>query len=145
MWCGDRFIGTVGQIHPLVAENYGVDEAIYCAELSFDGIFESRGAEPVYTPLPRFPATTRDLSVVCAKDVTVAELKAAIESAGGLYLKGCDFVDVYTGAPILSGYKSVTFALTLRADDQTLTVKHADDTVNDILASLEKTCGAVIR
>ena len=145
VWCGDRFIGTVGQIHPLVAENYGVDEAIYCAELSFDGIFESRGAEPVYTPLPRFPATTRDLSVVCAKDVTVAELKAAIESAGGLYLKGCDFVDVYTGAPILSGYKSVTFALTLRADDQTLTVKHADDTVNDILASLEKTCGAVIR
>ncbi len=145
VWCGDRFIGTVGQIHPLVAENYGVDEEIYCAELSFDGIFESRGAEPVYTPLPRFPATTRDLSVVCGKDVTVAELKAAIEAAGGLYLKSCDFVDVYTGAPILSGYKSVTFALTLRADDQTLTVKHADDTVNDILASLEKNCGAVIR
>ena len=145
LYIGERYVGRLGQIHPLTAANYGVDAELYCAELSFDAIFESRMGRPVYKPLPRFPATTRDLSVVCRAEITAAELQDCITECGGQYLKDCRFTDVYTGAPILPGFKSVTFALTLRADDQTLTDKHADETMKSILDGLENRCGAVIR
>ncbi|MGN1001225.1 MAG: phenylalanine--tRNA ligase subunit beta [Oscillospiraceae bacterium] len=145
VWAGDEPVGVLGQIHPLVAANYGVDEELYCAELKFDVLYDNRGGDPVYAPLPRFPATTRDLSVVCGEEVTVAQLSETIRAAGGKYLKGCDFVDVYTGAPIPLGKKSVTFALTLRADDETLTAEHAEETMAAVLQALKETRGAVIR
>ena len=142
---GDTALGVLGQIHPLVAETYGIGGEAYCAELSFDALFAMRGETPVYTPLPRFPAATRDLSLVCAESVTVGQLAETIRSSGGAYLESVRFVDVYRGAPILPGHKSVTFSLTLRAEDQTLTVEHADETVNAILAGLKDAVGAVIR
>ena len=133
----------LGQIHPLVAKNYGVDEEIYCAELDFGALLAARGAEPVYTPLPRFPAVTRDLSVVCEEGKTVGELTEAIRAHGGRYLESVRFVDVYRGAPILPGYKS--FALTMHDAEQTLTADHADETVAAILGGLNADHGAVIR
>ena len=145
VYAGETCLGVVGQIHPAVAANYGVDEEMYCAELMFDALYECQGETPVYVPLPRFPATTRDLSVVCTTDKTVAQLSETISASGGKYLKGCSFVDIYTGSPIPEGSKSVTFALTLRADDETLTAEHAEETIKAILAALEKEHGAVIR
>ena len=145
LYIGGRYAGIFGQVHPLVAANYGVDCELYCAELSLEPIFASKLGLPVYRPLPRFPAVMRDLSVVCRAEVTVGELKDTILSAGGKYLKGCDFVDVYTGAPILPGFKSVTFSLTLRADDQTLTDDHAEESMKSILQALDKKHNAVIR
>ncbi len=145
LYVGETRVGVLGQIHPAVASNYGVDDELYCAELMFDALYENQGETPVYIPLPRFPATTRDLSVVCAMEKTVAELSETIIASGGKYLKGCDFVDIYTGAPIPEGRKSVTFALTLRADDETLTAEHAEETMKSILAALESVHGAVIR
>ncbi len=145
LYAGDALLGVLGQIHPLVAKSYGVDEEIYCAELDFGALLAARGAEPVYTPLPRFPAVTRDLSVVCAEGKTVGELTDAIHAHGGRYLESVRFVDVYRGAPILPGYKSVTFALTMRDAEQTLTADHADETVAAILDGLKSDHGAVIR
>ena len=142
---GDTEIGVLGQIHPLVAKNYGVDAEVYCAELRFDLLYALRGETPVYQPLPRFPAATRDLSLVCAEEVTVGELAETIRAHGGQYLERVRFVEVYRGAPILPGFKSVTFSLTLRAEDHTLTVEHADEAVSAILAGLEQAHGAVIR
>ena len=145
VYAGDALLGVLGQIHPLVAKNYGVDEEIYCAELDFGALLAARGVEPVYTPLPRFPAVTRDLSVVCEEGKTVGELTEAIRAHGGRYLESVRFVDVYRGAPILPGYKSVTFALTMRDAEQTLTADHADETVAAILGGLNADHGAVIR
>ncbi len=145
VYAGDALLGVLGQIHPLVAKNYGVDEEIYCAELDFGALLAARGAEPFYTPLPRFPAVTRDLSVVCEEGKTVGELTEAIRAHGGRYLESVRFVDVYRGAPILPGYKSVTFALTMRDAEQTLTADHADETVAAILDGLKADHGAVIR
>ena len=142
---GDTKVGVLGQIHPLVAKNYGIDEDVYCAELRFDALFALRGGTPVYRPLPRFPAATRDLSLVCAEEITVGALADAIREHGGAYLESVSFADVYRGAPIQPGFKSVTFALTLRAEDQTLTVEHADETMNAILAGLKDALGVVIR
>ena len=145
VFSGDTLLGVLGQIHPLAARNYGVDEDIYCAELAFETLHSLRGDTPVYTPLPRFPATTRDLSVVCAEDVTVGALTECIRANGGQYLEDVRYVGVYRGMPIPAGQKSVTFALTLRAQDQTLTVEHAEETMQAILGALERELGAVIR
>ena len=142
---GGAEVGVLGQIHPLVAKTYGIDEDVYCAELRFDQLFALRGETPVYKPLPRFPAATRDLSLVCPENVTVGALTETIRACGGQYLESVRFVEVYRGAPILPGFKSVTFSLTLRAEDQTLTVEHAEETVNAILSGLKDAVGAVIR
>ena len=71
MLSGDTVLGVLGQIHPLVAQNYGVDAEFYCAELSFEALLAVKGSDPVYTPLPKFPSVTRDIAVVCDEAVTV--------------------------------------------------------------------------
>ena len=145
VYIGGRYVGVFGQIHPEVAKNYGVDAEIYCAELSFDALFELRGGTPVYKPLPRFPATTRDIAVVCDSAIPVGELSECIMENGGEYLKDCTVFDVYVGHHIAEGMKSVAFSLTMRAEDQTLTDDHAEETVRNVLAALEKKYGVVIR
>ena len=145
VYCGDGYIGVFGQIHPLVAQNYGIDAELYCAELSLDALMKARGADPIYTPLPRFPAVSRDIAIVCDKKIPVAHLIDCIMESGGEYLKGCSLFDIYTGSHITDGMKSVAFSLTMRADDQTLTDEHAEETVNAVLSALESKFGAKMR
>ena len=142
---GDTLIGVLGQIHPQVAKNYGVDAELYCAELSFEALFAVKGGIPVYKPLPRFPASTRDIAVVCDADITVGQLNDCILANGGKYLEGCTLFDVYTGHHIAEGKKSVAFSLTMRAEDQTMTDEMAETTVKAVLSALEQQYGAVIR
>lgn len=145
VYCGDECIGVFGQIHPLVAQNYGIDAELYCAELSLDALMKARGADPVYTPLPRFPAVSRDIAIVCDKKIPVAHLIDCIMKNGGEYLKNCTLFDIYTGSHIADGMKSVAFSLTMRADDQTLTDEHAEETMNAVLTALESKFGAKMR
>ena len=145
VYCGDRLLGTLGQVHPHVAGNYGVDTELYAAELRFDALYESKGAQPVYQPLPKFPAVTRDIAVVCDASVTVGELEDAIRKGAKGLLKDAALFDIYTGTGIAPGKKSVAFNLTLRADDRSLTAEEADADVKSILTALEQECGAVLR
>ena len=145
VYAGGTEIGVLGQIHPEVAKNYGVDTELYCAELRFEAMFALKGGVPVYVPLPKFPSVTRDIAVVCDSDIPVGKLSDCILANGGQYLKGCDIFDVYTGHHIAQGKKSVAFSLTMRSDDQTLTDDHAEETVKAVLAALEKDFGAVMR
>ena len=145
VYVGETCVGVLGQIHPAVAESYGVDAELYCAELSFETMFSLRGGTPVYVPLPKFPSVTRDIAVVCDSDIPVGKLMDCIMENGGEYLKDCSVFDVYTGHHIAQGKKSVAFSLTMRSDDQTLTDEHAGDTVKAVLSALEKNYGAVIR
>ena len=145
VFSGDRLLGVLGQIHPHVAGNYGVDAELYAAELRFDALYESKGAQPVYQPLPKFPAVTRDIAVVCDASVTVGELEDAIRKGAKGLLKDAALFDIYTGTGIAPGKKSVAFNLTLRADDRSLTAEEADADVKSILTALEQECGAVLR
>ena len=145
VFSGDRLLGVLGQVHPHVAGNYGVDAELYAAELRFDALYESKGAQPVYQPLPKFPAVTRDIAVVCDKAVTVGELEDAILKGAKGLLKDMALFDIYTGVGIATGKKSVAFNLTLRADDRSLTAEEADADVKSILTALEQECGAVLR
>ncbi len=138
-------IGVFGQIHPLVARNYGVDAALYCAELSFDALMNARGADAEYVPLPKFPAVTRDIAVVCEEAVTVGALDECIRNGGKKLLKDVKLFDIYRGKGVDEGKKSVAFNLILRADDRSLTAEEADAEVKSILDALEKNLGAVLR
>ena len=145
VWSGDTRLGTLGQIHPDVCTAYGLDGATYCAEIDVVLLHDLEGAEPVYTPLPRFPAITRDIAVVCDVSVPVGELTECIRKAEKNVLRGVKLFDVYTGVGIPEGKKSVAFSLTLRSDDGTLTDDHAEEAVRAVLDALRENFGAVIR
>lgn len=138
-------VGTLGQIHPLVAANYGVDAELYYADLKFDALFASRGANPEYQPLPKFPAVTRDIAVLVDKAVTVGAMESSIQAAAKGLLKDVTLFDIYEGAKLPTGKKSVAFNLVLRADDRSLTAQEADDEVNLVLERLKKDFDAMLR
>lgn len=138
-------VGIFGQIHPLVAANYGIDAEIYAAELNFSALCTLQAPPAVYTPLPKYPAVTRDIAVVCNEAITVAALSDCIGQAGGKLLRDVRLFDIYRGKGIAAGKKSVAFSLTLRADDRTLTDADSDAEVGAVLAALEAKLGATLR
>jgi len=145
VWSGDICIGVFGQVHPLVVKNYDIDTELYCAELSFDALMTAKGADAEYVALPRFPGVHRDLAVVCAAEITVYQLSECIKAAGGSLLKAVEFFDVYTGAPIEAGKKSVAFSLEFRSDEQNLTDKDIEPSMEKILAQLAEKLDARLR
>ena len=145
VWAGSDCIGMFGQVHPLVAQNYGVDAEFYCAELSLDELALAKGPDPEYIPLPKFPAVTRDIAVVCEEKVTVGQLEESIRKGAKGLLKDVSLFDIYRGKGVAEGKKSVAFNLVLRADDRSLTAEEADADVKSILETLEKELGAVLR
>ena len=145
VYVGEQYIGVLGQVHPLVARNYGVDAAFYCAELALNALMAAKGADPEYVPLPKFPAVTRDIAVVCDEAVTVGALEDCIRKGAKGLLKDVTLFDIYRGKGIPEGKKSVAFSLVLRADDRSLTAEEADQDVKSILETLEKELGAVLR
>ena len=145
VYAGETYLGVFGQIHPLVAANYGMDTEVYTAELSFDAMYEKRGDIPVYQPLPKFPAVTRDIAVVCDEAVTVGALEESIRRGAKGLLKDVSLFDIYRGSGVAIGKKSVAFNLVLRADDRSLTGEEADEDVQSILAALKADHNAVLR
>ena len=144
-YSGTNIVGVFGQIHPLAAQNFGVDGELYCAELSFDELLMAQGPDPEYAPLPKYPPITRDIAVVCGEEVSVGALEVAIRKGAKGLLKEVSLFDIYRGKNLGEGKKSVAFNLVLRADDRSLTSEEADTDVKSILETLEKDCGAVLR
>ena len=145
VYVGDSRIGVLGQVHPLVAKSYGVDAEFYCAELDFNQLLHMDRSVPEYVPLPKFPAVTRDIAVVCDEAITVGALEDCIRKGAKGLLKDVTLFDIYRGKGIPEGKKSVAFNLVLRADDRSLTADEADADVKSILETLEKELGAVLR
>ena len=138
-------IGVLGQIHPLTLQNYDVSGEFYLAELDFEAILALKGGVAVYQPLPRFPAVTRDIAVVCEKSIPVGDLRKSILKGSNGLVKEAALFDIYTGSPIPAGKKSVAFSLTLRHEDRTLTDAEADADIQAILARLKADFNAVLR
>ena len=138
-------LGYMGQVHPLVAQNYGLDCEVYCAELNFNAMFELQLPEPTYTPLPKYPTVSRDLSLVCDEAVTVAEAEDVITAAAGKLLRNIRLFDIYRGTGVPEGKKSMAFSLELRADDRTLTDADSEAVVSKVLAALKDNLNAILR
>jgi len=138
-------VGFIGQVHPIVAKNYGIDWEVYCAEINFSALSEMVLPEPTYTPLPKYPTVSRDLAVLCDEALTVAEVEDVMTAAGGKLLRGIKLFDIYRGTGVPEGKKSVAFALELRADDRTLTDTDSENVVGKILAALKDKLNVTLR
>ena len=138
-------LGYMGQVHPLVCKNYGIDAEVYCVEIDFTKLFELRLPDPTYTPLPKYPSVTRDLAVVCDEAVTVAQAEDVITAAAGKLLRGVRLFDIYRGVGVPEGKKSMAFSLELRADDRTLTDQDSENVMNKVLNALKEKLDAILR
>ncbi|MBR6792610.1 MAG: phenylalanine--tRNA ligase subunit beta, partial [Ruminococcus sp.] len=118
-------LGIMGEIHPEVQENYGIGTKTYIAKLNIPEMMQTAVAEITYKPLPKFPASTRDLSLICDDETPVAELEKAIKKSVGKILEKVTLFDVYKGKQIEEGKKSVSYSLTLRSHEGTLTDEQA--------------------
>ena len=138
-------VGYMGQVHPLVAKNYGIDAEVYCAEISLTKLFDLQLPAATYTPLPKYPSVTRDLALVCEEEVTVAQAEAVIEASAGKLLRSVRLFDIYRGIGVPEGKKSMAFSLELRADDRTLTDADSEAVMSKVLAEVQEKLGATLR
>ena len=138
-------VGVMGQVHPLVAKNYGIDTDVYCAEISFTKLLDCRLPDATYAPLPKYPAVTRDLALICDEAVTVAQAEDVITAAAGKLLRDVKLFDIYRGVGVPEGKKSMAFSLELRADDRTLTDTDSEGVVTKVLNSLKEKLNATLR
>ena len=138
-------VGIIGQVHPAVAKNYGIDADVYCCEVSFTKLLNHLLPDATYTPLPKYPTVTRDLALVCDEAITVAEAENVITAAAGKLLRGVKLFDIYRGTGVPEGKKSMAFSLELRADDRTLTDSDSEAVVTKVLAALKEKLNATLR
>ena len=141
---GEKKIGVVGEISPAVLENYGIGTRAYVASVDIADIFANRIIDKKFKPTPRSPASTRDLAIICDDEIPAASLEKAIRAGAGKILEKVELFDVYKGASVAPGKKSVAYSMTLRAPDRTLTVEECDRAVAKVLKELEK-LGAKLR
>ena len=117
---------------------------MYCLTLDVDLLFSLAAPEKTYTPLPKFPAVTRDLALICDDAVPVGTLEKVIVTGGGALVENIKLFDVYKGEQIEKGKKSVAFNIVLRSRENTLTDEQTNAAMKKIMKELEKT-GAVLR
>ncbi len=141
---GEKKIGEIGEIAPAVLDNYGIGTRAYVATLDIADIFDARIVEKKFKPTPKFPASTRDLAIICDDELPAASLEKAIRAGAGKLLEKVELFDVYKGSSIAEGKKSVAYTMTLRAADRTLTVEECDRAVNKVLKELAN-IGAELR
>ena len=142
---GNKKVGVLGEVHPDVSENYGVDENCYLAELNLDLLFEYAKTDKKYKALPKFPAVTRDIALLVDDEILVQEIEDTIRRAGGNLVEKVELFDIYKGAQIPEGKKSIAYAIAYRDEKKTLTDNDVNKVHDKILRSLEHKLGATLR
>lgn len=133
-----KTLAVIGEVHPRALANYEIECKAYVASIDFGYVCGVSNLQRSYTPLPKYPATTRDLAFVCEKDIPVLRLEKAISEAAGRILEKIELFDVYEGSQIPDGFKSVAFNLRLRSHERTLTDEEADAAVKRAVKALGK-------
>ena len=133
-----RVIGWLGEVHPDVADRYGIGARAYLANLDMPCITELAVVDRKYTEFARYPAVTRDISMVAKKEIRAGEIEKVIEEQGGELLENCQLFDVYEGTQIPRGYKSMAYSVTFRAEDRTLEEQEVSRIMEKILSGLKK-------
>jgi len=138
-------IGFLGEVHPTVCENYEIGTKAYIAVIYIDALCETANFDRIYNPLPKFPAVTRDISMLVKESVTVKEIENIIREKGGKLIENIQLFDVYKGKQIQENYKSVAYNISFRAADRTLTDDEIASPMKKILSGLEEKLGAQLR
>ncbi len=142
---GFEVVGTIGQLHPKVAANYGFDAPVYLADIDFEKLFSFSNFDKHYKALPKYPPVNRDFAFVCDKNTEAGSIEDVIRKAGGKLVEAVTLFDVYVGERLGADKKSLAFRVTLRAADHTLTEDESEKTSSKIIASVEKQLGITLR
>ena len=138
-------IGTFGELHPDVLENYDLNQRVYVAEIDIDLVFENLNNSKVYNPLPKYPATTRDIALLVKDEVFVKQIEDIIKANGSDILESYQLFDVYKGAQIEEGQKSIAYSITYRSKDKTLTDEDVAKVHDKIVSELSEKLNANLR
>ena len=131
-----REIALFGELHPETLENYGINCRTYAAKVNVPELMELCVTQKTYKPLPKYPAIMRDLSLICDEELAAAVIEKTIRKASGKILESITLFDIYRGEQIAQGKKSISYSLTFRSHEATLTDEQADKTMAKILSAL---------
>lgn len=134
----DTVVGYLGEVHPTVAADYGIKERVYVAVLDMPYLVEWATFDRKYEGIAKFPAATRDLSMVVPKNILAGDIEHVFDTNGGKNLESYRLFDIYEGSQIRSGYKSMAYSLTFRAKDRNLEEADITSAMNKILKALEE-------
>ena len=137
-------IGYLGEVHPTVASNYSIKDRVYVAVIDMPEIVSRASFDYKYEGIAKFPAATRDISMIVPKDVLAGDIEKVFETKGGKLLESYQLFDIYEGAQIKSGYKSIAYSLAFRAKDRNLEEADITGAMNKIVKALEA-MGAELR
>lgn len=145
LYVGKDYIGVLGEMHPDVANNYGMDVRCFIAELNLDLLMKNSKMGRKYKALPKFPAVTRDIALLVEDEVLVQDIEDTIKKQGGGILESVKLFDVYKGKQIPEGKKSIAYSIVYRHSEKTLTDDEVTKVHDKILRSLEHKLGAELR
>ena len=132
-----KVIGYLGEVHPIVAANYNIKDRVYVAVIDMPSIMDETTFDRKYEGIAKFPAATRDISMVVPKEILAGDIEKVFDSKGGAYLENYTLFDIYEGAQIKPGYKSIAYSLTFRAKDKNLEEADLSGAMNRIVKALE--------
>ena len=139
------YIGTFGELHPDVIENYNLGQRVYVAEINIDTVFENLNLTKSYNPLPKYPSTSRDIALIVKDEVFVKQIEDIIKANGEDLVESYKLFDVYKGSQIAEGYKSIAYSITYRSKDKTLTDDDVNKVHHNIIRELEEKLDAKLR
>ncbi len=139
------YIGTFGELHPDVIENYNLGQRVYIAEINIDLVFENLANVKIYSPLPKYPSTSRDIALIVKDEIFVKQIEDIIKANGEDLVESYKLFDVYKGSQIESGYKSIAYSITYRSKEKTLTDEDVAKVHDKILSELSEKLNANLR
>ena len=140
---GNKVIGCIGKVHPLVTKNFDIKSDCYYLEINTN-LLPAKKFKKI-KPLPKFPAAYRDLAIVVSNETLVGNIIQVIKKAGGNLLESVELFDIYSGEQVEAGFKSVAFNLTFRKAEGTLTQIEVNELFENIVAQLEQKFSAKLR
>ncbi len=142
---GGKICGIFGQVHPKIADAYEISVPVYAAMIDFDTVCENTNQNKTYKHLPKFPAVTRDIALLCDEDIEVGKIEAIIKKCSGELLEELKLFDVYKGKQIPEGKKSVAYSVVFRNALKTLEENEVSSVMGKIISDLENKLGANLR
>lgn len=140
-----EFVGTFGEIHPLVMENFEIKNRVICGEFDFNKIVEFSDEKITYVPLPKYPTSDRDLAILVDENIMVSQIKEISKKEAGNLLEDFRVFDIYTGEQIQEGKKSIAFNMVFRSHEKTLKDQEVNEIIDKIVKSLTEEIGAILR
>lgn len=142
---GNDVIAVLGQIHPVVTQNYGISEEVYIAEIYVDKLVKYGKEDIKYKETSKFPAVERDIAIVIDEDIEVGRIEKVMTKRCKKVLEKLELFDIYRSEKLGQGKKSVAYALTFRSNEKTLNDEEINTTMSYLIEDLQKELGAELR